>query len=135
MSRSLSIDGLGVDGVEVVSQDSDRVLYRTKRRGKDGGADAVLVLVPTVDRPSPSTVERLKREYELRHELALAGAIRPLELASRAGQTALVLEDPGGEPLQGLLGAAMDPKDFLHLALGTVAALGSVHRTVSFTKT
>ncbi|HAQ81220.1 MAG: histidine kinase [Bradyrhizobium sp. PARBB1] len=111
-----------------MSQDSDRVLYRTKRRGKDGGADAVLVLVPTVDRPSPSTVERLKREYELRHELALAGAIRPLELASRAGQTALVLEDPGGEPLQGLLGAAMDPKDFLHLALGTVAALGSVHR-------
>jgi hypothetical protein len=85
VSRSLSIDGLGVDGVEVVSQDSDRVLYRTKRRGKDGGADAVLVLVPTVDRPSPSTVERLKREYELRHELALAGAIRPLELASGPG--------------------------------------------------
>ena len=37
----------------------------------------------------------------------------------------LVLEDPGGEPLDGLLGGPMEVERFLRLAIGIAAALGN----------
>ena len=40
------------------------------------------------------------------------------------GRTMLVLEDPGGEPLDRLLGAPMETGRFLRLAIGIVTALG-----------
>ena len=40
----------------------------------------------------------------------------------------LVLEDPGGEPLEPLLGAPMEVGDFLRLAISIAATLGEVHR-------
>lgn len=39
-----------------------------------------------------------------------------------------MLEDPGGEPLERLLGAPMEPRRFLLLAIGVAAALGKMHR-------
>ena len=52
---------------------------------------------------------------------------RPLALLSDHGQTTLLLEDPGGEPLARLLGQPMDPASFLRIAIGLAAALGRVH--------
>ena len=40
----------------------------------------------------------------------------------------LVLEDPGGEPLEGLLGAPMEVGRFLRLAIAIAAALTQLHR-------
>ena len=57
-------------------------------------------------------------EYELKDELDGAWAVRPLELVRDRGRTMLVLEDPGGEPLAGLLGAPMEVGSFLRLAVG-----------------
>ena len=54
--------------------------------------------------------------------------MRPLALSSDGGRTVLVLEDPGGEPLDRLLGAPMEVGRFLRLAIGIVAALGKVHQ-------
>ena len=42
------------------------------------------------------------------------------------GRAMLVLEDPGGEPLDRLLGAPMDGR-FLRIAIGIAAALRQVH--------
>jgi len=70
----------------------------------------------------------LRHEYELRDELDGAWAVRPLELVREAGRTLLVLEDPGGEPLEGLLGAPMEMGCFLRLAIGIAAALGKLHQ-------
>jgi serine/threonine protein kinase len=39
----------------------------------------------------------------------------------------LVLEDPGGEPLDRLLGAPMEVGRFLRLAMGSALALGKLH--------
>jgi hypothetical protein len=88
----------------------------------------VLVVLPASEEPTPATLDRLAHEYSLRDELDGAWAARPLELVRDRGQATLVLEDPGGELLGGLLGAPMEVGRFLRLATGVAAALGKVHQ-------
>ena len=78
--------------------------------------------------PVPATLDRLAHEYGLKDELDGAWAVRPLELVRERGRTMLVLEDPGGEPLERLLGQPMEVGAFLRLAIGIVAALGRLHQ-------
>ena len=54
--------------------------------------------------------------------------MRPLELVRDGGRAMLVLEDPGGEPLDLLLGAPMEVGHFLRLATGIAMALGKLHQ-------
>ncbi len=51
-----------------------------------------------------------------------------LELVRERGRSLLVLEDPGGEPLDRLLGQPMTLESFLRLAIGIATALAEVHR-------
>ena len=91
-------------------------------------ASPVLVVLPATDRPLRSSLDRLTHEYELKDELDGAWAVRPLELERDRGRPMLVLEDPGGEPLERLLGAPMEVERFLRLAVGIATALGKLHR-------
>jgi predicted ATPase len=70
----------------------------------------------------------MEHEYSLRAKLDPAWAVRPLALAEHQGRPALVLEDPGGEPLDRLVGTRMDLRQFLRVAIGLSAALGRVHQ-------
>ena len=88
----------------------------------------MLVVLPAAERPLPATLERLAHEYALRDELDAAWAARPLALLREGGRTALLLEDPGGEPLERLIGAPMEAGRFLRLAIGIAAALGKAHQ-------
>src|ERR1019366_9141925 len=74
------------------------------------------------------SLERLAHEYELKDELDGSWAARPLELRREGGQTLLLLEDPGGEPLESRLGAPMEIETFLRLAIGITAAVGKAHQ-------
>jgi serine/threonine protein kinase len=105
-----------------------RVFCRGWRLRADGDRLAVLAVVPAVEHPSPEILDRLAHEYGLKDELDRAWAVRPLELVRERGRTMLVLEDPGGEPLEGLLGQPMAVGPFLHLALGLVAAIARLHQ-------
>jgi serine/threonine protein kinase len=69
----------------------------------------------------------MEHEFSLRAELDSAWAIRPLELKQYKGRTILVLEDPGGEPLDRLLGTPMELGKFLRVAIGASAALRPLH--------
>src|SRR6202043_2883268 len=73
-------------------------------------------------------LDRLAREYGLKDELDAAWAVRPIELVHERGRTMLVLEDTRSEPLDRLLGAPMEVRGFLHLAIAVAAALTQVHR-------
>ena len=101
---------------------------RGSRLANEGERRSVLAVLHAADRPPPQALERLAHEYELRDELDAAWAVRPLELVREGGRTMLVLEDPGGEPLERLLGAPMEVGRFLRLAIGIAAALGKVHQ-------
>lgn len=88
----------------------------------------VLVLAPAQDPPLPHSLERLAQEYALKDLLEAQWAARPLELARLHGRSALLLEDPGGEPLSQLIAEPMEPGQFLRLAVAITAAVVQVHR-------
>ena len=88
----------------------------------------MLLVLLVAERPPPFALDRLAREYELKDELDAAWAAHPLELVREDARAALVLEDPGGEPLARLLGAPMETGGFLRLAIGIAAALGKAHQ-------
>jgi serine/threonine protein kinase len=113
---------------EVLWEDADRILCRSWRRGADGNRSAVLTVLPAAERPAPTTLDRLSHEYGLKDKLDGAWAVRPLELVHEHSRTMLVLEDPGGEPLDRLLGAPMEMGRFLRLALGIVAGPGKAYQ-------
>ncbi len=84
-------------------------------------------MVPTSEHPSPRCLDRLAHEYGLKEMLDGAWAARPLALERARGGSMLLLEDPGGEPLERLLGAPMAVGSFLPLAVGIAASLGKLH--------
>src|SRR5712691_8660339 len=112
---------------QVLWEDGERVFCRGWRPGDDGNPSAVLVVLPAAERPSPSSLDHLAHEYGLKDELDGAWAVQPLELVRDGGRTMLVLEDPGGEPLDRLLGGPMEVGPFLRLAIGIAKAVGKVH--------
>ena len=128
LKQSFPFGAQGKDGLQFLWVDGERVFHRGCRENSDGGYGSVLVVLPAAERALPATLERLAHEYALRDELDAAWAARPLALVREGGRTALLLEDPGGEPLEGLIGAPMEAGRFLRLAIGIVAALGKAHQ-------
>jgi serine/threonine protein kinase len=105
-------------------EDGELVLSRGVR---DGEPFPLLTAVPSSAQPSPETLARLQHAYALREELDPAWAARPLRLEPHQ-RLALLIEDPGGEPLLRLLGRPLDIMSFLRLAVGIATALAQVHQ-------
>ena len=110
--------------LERLWEDGELVLFRGKR---DAGLARVLVVSPALEQPVPETIARLRHAYALAAEVDPAWAVRPLELVYHEGRPALLMEDPGGDPLEWLLGHPMEPSQFLRIAIGIAVALGSLH--------
>jgi hypothetical protein len=88
--------GSSLPPLNVLREDEEFTLYRGEHSGRPGSA-SVLMLAPSSNKPSLQTLKKLEYEYSLRDELDSAWAVRPLA-TEHLGQTAIVLEDPGGEP-------------------------------------
>jgi PAS domain S-box-containing protein len=115
--------------LETLRKGGEFVLYRGRQRGNPV---PVLVLAPIAEQPTPSSLRQLEREYALAADLDPAWAARPLALARHEGRTILVLEDPGGEPMDRILdwsqGQPLELSRCLRLAIGLANAVGQVHR-------
>jgi PAS domain S-box-containing protein len=118
----------GVNDLQVLWEDGERVFCRGWRTDGEGNRSTVLAVLPATERSPLAILDRLAHEYKLRGELDAAWAARPLALASDRGRTALLLEDPAGEPLARLIEGPMESGRFLRLAIGIVAALGKAHK-------
>ncbi|HTV28988.1 MAG TPA: AAA family ATPase [Xanthobacteraceae bacterium] len=118
---------MGIDNLQVLSEDGELVFCRGWRDSAEGSKDALAVF-PISAQPRPATLDRLTHEYSLKDELSGTWAVRPLALVRDRGRTVLVHEDPGGELLGGLLGTPMDVGSFLRIAVGIAAALGEMHQ-------
>src|SRR3984957_14956503 len=94
-------------------------------RGSGNGLTPILLV--TAGDISPGSVERLEHEYALKSELDADWAARPVALTHENGRTALVLEDPGGTPLDRLLDRPLDVSHFLRIAIPLAGALRHVH--------
>jgi PAS domain S-box-containing protein len=115
----------GNSDFQVLWEDGERVFCRGNSHGDD--TTLVLAVLPASEHPAPAVLDRLAHEYELRDALDPAWAARPLKLVRERGQTILLLQDPGGEPLDRLIGPPMALELFLRLAVALSAAVGRLH--------
>jgi serine/threonine protein kinase len=107
-----------------VLREGEPTLYR----GRRDGFDPILMVSPAGERPEFESVRRLEREYALRDELDPRWAAQPLALGRYQNRMALALKDPGGAPLDRLIGRTLDVPQFLRLSIGLAAALRQMHR-------
>src|SRR5271155_92770 len=99
----------------------------TLHRGLSDRLEPILLVACSDEYPSPRSLQRLEHEHALRAELDAEWAARPVELIRREDRLTLVLEDPGGEPLERMLGRPMDVSQFLAIAVPLAAVIGRVH--------
>jgi PAS domain S-box-containing protein len=139
---------------EALRKDEDFILYRG--RSKDDGSQAgfasygaplildeanvsqeprrsvsrsrVLVLSPVAEHPAPEILKWLEHAYSLREELDPTWAARPIGIARHWDRSVLILEDPGGVPLDQLPGRPLDLAYWLRLAIGLSTAIGHLHQ-------
>jgi serine/threonine protein kinase len=105
--------------------DEEFVLYRGQ--SKDD-ASQVLVLSPAVQRFTPKNLKRLEHEYSLKEERDPTWAARPMAIARHWDRIVLVLEAPGGVPLDQLLGHPLEMAFSLRVAISLSAAIGHFHQ-------
>jgi PAS domain S-box-containing protein len=111
--------------LEKLSEDSEFELYR----GRAAETPApILVRAPLARSADSSHVSRLEHEFSLAQDLDQVSAISPIALSRLEGRAALVMRDPGGQPLDRFLGIPMDLMKFLKIAVGLAAALREVHQ-------
>jgi PAS domain S-box-containing protein len=102
-------------------REGDLALYR----GSGNGLAPILLVV--AEGTSLGCVERLEHEYALKAELDAEWAARPVALTHYNDRMTLVLEDPGGVPVDGLPGRPLDVSHFLRIAIPLAAVLRRVH--------
>src|SRR5439155_10893844 len=115
--------------LESLREGAEFTLYRGRQHGNPS---PLLAIALTAEHPSPQSLRRLEHEYSLAAELDPAWAAQPLALTRHDGRTILVLNDPGGEPLDRILdrsrGQPLELTRCLHVAIGLATAVGQVHR-------
>jgi predicted ATPase/two-component sensor histidine kinase len=110
---------------EILRADDEFIIAR----GRTGAEQASVLTVTTATRdPSPSTLAQLQHAHALRDELESAWAVRPLALTREEARLTLVLEDPGGQPLDQLCSRPLPVGEFLRVAVGLAGALGRLHQ-------
>jgi PAS domain S-box-containing protein len=97
----------------------------TRRRGSGNGLMPILLV--TARDASLAAFNRLEHEYALKDELDSAWAARPVGLTRHEDRITLVLEDPGGEPLDRLLERTWTLSEVLQIAISFARALVRLH--------
>jgi PAS domain S-box-containing protein len=112
--------------LELLRENEEFILYRGHAKHAD--AAPLLLLAPASTRPAPETLKKIEHEYSLRSELDATWAVRPVALSHYEGRPVLVLENPGGEPLDRLIQGPMEMGQFLRIASGLATALGQLNK-------
>ncbi|MEH2562186.1 ATP-binding protein [Bradyrhizobium sp. AZCC 2289] len=102
-------------------REGDIALYRGSGNG------LAPILLAAAEKTSLGCIERLEHEYALKGELDAAWAARPVALTRYDDRLTLVLEDPGGAPVDRLLGRPLGVTNFLRIAIPLAGALRRVH--------
>jgi PAS domain S-box-containing protein len=110
---------------EALRNDEEFTLYRGQSKND---ASQVLVLSPAVQRSTPKILKWLEHEYSLKEELDSTWAARPIAIARYRDRTVLLLEDPGGVPLDQLLGHPLEMAFSLRVAISLSDAIGHLHQ-------
>src|SRR5260370_11117678 len=102
-------------------RDGEIALYRGTGNG------LTPILLAAAEEGSLGCVERLQHECALKAELDADWAARPVALTRYNDRMTLVLEDPGGAPVDRLLGRTLEVPHFLRIAIPLAGALRQMH--------
>ena len=111
--------------LDTLRNDKELNLYRG---WSENDNSQILVLSPRAEYPAPEILKRLEHEHALREELDSAWAARPIEIARHWDRTVLVLEDPGGVPLDQLIGEQLNLAFSLRVAVGLSGVIDRLHQ-------
>src|SRR5688572_23766591 len=106
---------------ETLRNDGELALYRARDPARPG-EPSVLLLECAATAHTSMAVRKLAHEYALATELDPTWAVRPRAFR-REGHATLVLDDPGGEPLDRLIDGPMELERFLGIAVGLAQAV------------
>jgi hypothetical protein len=96
----MTMTGVSKYLLERLWEDEEIVLSRGFRTDHP----AILVATPAKERPSPGNLMQLQRAFALRDELDSAWSAAPIAIGHHDGRPALLMYDPGGDPLNRFLG-------------------------------
>lgn len=115
--------------LETLREEADFTYYRGR---KLSDRLPILAVAVATEHPAPESLRRLEHEFSIARELDARWAAKPLALTRHRGRAILVLEDPGGEPLDRVVERhAKEPIDlarFLDIAVGLTAAVAHTHQ-------
>ena len=116
---------------EALRKDEEFILYRGRSQSDPAaaGRSRVPVLSPLAEHPWPESLKRLEHECSLGEALNPAWAARPIATERYWDRTVLVLEDPGGVPLDQLVGQPLELTSRLHLAIRLTTTIDRLHRS------
>jgi serine/threonine protein kinase len=115
------------DSLEVLWRDAGRAFCRLRQDDARHETHAFIPIPSGSERSTIASVTRLTHEHGLRQYLDGAWALQPLELLKERGQTMLVVDYTGGEPLDHLVRQPMDVGRFLRVASAICGAVGQLH--------
>jgi serine/threonine protein kinase len=112
--------------LEMLWEDGGRVFCKI---GHHGAGDQQYAFMPvrSSEQQTPDGINHLTHEYGLKDYLDGEWALRPLELLRERGQTMLLVESPGGDWLDRIIGQPMEIGQFLRLAVALSSALCKLH--------
>jgi PAS domain S-box-containing protein len=88
----------------------------------------ILLVAPVLEYPRPDSLKLLEHAYSFKEELDRAWAARPIAITRHWNRTVLVMEDPGGVPLDQLLGQPLNIELSLSLFISLSNAIGHLHQ-------
>jgi len=115
------------DSVEVLWRDAGRAFCRLWRNDAEGEKHAFIPISADAENLTRESVNRLTHEHELKSHLDSTWALRPVELVRERGQTILLVDYPGGEPLDRLVRQPMEIGQFLRLSVALSGAISQLH--------
>lgn len=115
------------DSVEVLWRDAGRVFCKLRRNDAEVETHAFVPTLAGVEHATLDSINRLTHEHELKSYLDSAWALQPLELVCERGQTMLVVNYTGGEPLDRLVRQPMEIGQFLRVSVALSGAVGKLH--------
>jgi predicted ATPase/serine phosphatase RsbU (regulator of sigma subunit)/tRNA A-37 threonylcarbamoyl transferase component Bud32 len=108
-----------------IYESANSLVYRGVRKQDN---QPVILKVLKEDYPTPEELTRYRQQYEIIHDLNLAGIIKVYEIEKYQNTLVIILEDFGGESLKQLMvDHFFNVKEFLSLAIAIVDSLGNIH--------
>jgi len=108
-----------------IYESANSIVYRGVQK-KDN--QPVILKMLKEDYPTPLALTRYRQEYEITHDLDLAGVIKAYGIEKYQNTLVIILEDFGGESLkQVMANQTLTLKAFLPLAIQIADSLGNIH--------